>query len=163
MIQHTSPAYLELLNQVSLEEIYTQQTFEYYQQRYEECEEKQEFVKYSARIPDEFRDHDFIGVCDRTLGTKIPKARTLDGGAMRGTLQTVGLLLPTGSELFRGCIIFPEIDDKGKFVSAIGYRFGERVRHWQPPVVQWEKPEFDSYVKSGLDFVKEVIYGKAYH
>jgi hypothetical protein len=157
------PSYMQLLGQLNLEDIYIKQTFKYYHQRYLACESKQEFVQQSSRIPDELREHDFTGVVDRTLGVEIPKSRTLDGGAMRGVLQTVGLILPTGGELFRGCIVFPEADENGNIIAAVGYRFGKRIRHWQLEVINWQKPAIESYVHSGLAFVKEVIYGKACH
>ncbi|MFT5813260.1 MAG: hypothetical protein ACI9VT_001005 [Psychroserpens sp.] len=157
------PSYMQLLGQLNLDDIYTQQTFDYYHKRYSMFEEHQQFVHESPRIPDELREHDYIGICDRTLGTKIPKTRTLDGGAMRGGLQTVGLISSTGSELFRGFVVFPKFDDKGNIISAVGYRFGKRIRHWQQDFIYWEKPVSDGYVQDGLAFVKEVIYGKTCH
>lgn len=163
MSQAIQPSYKQLLGQLNLEDIYIQQTFEYYFQRYEERDDMQYFVQHSPRIPDELRSHKFIGVCDRILGTEVPKTRTLSGGAMRGTLQTVGLVHSTGSELFRGCIVFAETDDQGGVVSAVGYRYGDRIRHWQKEVIHWQKPALGAYVHDGLAFVREVIYAKACH
>lgn len=157
------PSYMQLLGQLNLEDIYIKQAFDYYHKRYSMFEEHQQFVHESPRIPDELRQHDFAGICDRTLGTQIPKACTLDGGALRGGLQTVGLVSSTGNELFRGFVVFPEFDDKGNIISAVGYRFGKRIRHWQQGIIYWEKPVSDGYVHDGLAFVKEVIYGKATH
>ncbi|WP_348731333.1 hypothetical protein [Rheinheimera texasensis] len=163
MSQATQRSYKHLLGQLNLEDIYIQQTFEYYFQRYGEREDMQYFVQHSARIPDALRDHKFIGVCDRTLGTKIPKTKTLAGGAMRGMLQTVGLIHSTGSERFRGCVVFPSVDDLGNVISAVGYRFCHRLRHWHSPVIHWQKPELGAHVQDGWSFVKEVIYGKTHH
>jgi hypothetical protein len=163
MNQSTQPSYMQILGQLNLEDIYIQQAFDYYHERYSMSDEYQQFVQESPRIPDELRDHDFVGICDRTLGTKIPKTRTFDGGAMRGGLQTVDLISSTGNELFRGFVVFPEFDDKGNIISAIGYRFGKRIRHWQEGVIYWEKPVSDGYVQDGLKFIKEVIYGKTCH
>lgn len=163
MNQSTQPSYMQILGQLNLEDIYIQQAFDYYHQRYLMSDEYQQFVQESSRIPDELREHDFVGICDRTLGTQIPKTRTLNGGATRGGLQNVGLVSPTGGELFRGFVVFPECDDKGNIVSAVGYRFGKRIRHWQQSIIHWEKPVSDAYVQDGLAFVKEMIYGKACH
>lgn len=155
--------YATILGQLNLEDIYIQQLFGYYNECYLTSEIMQGFVQQSSRIPEELRNHQYIGISDRTLGLNVPKARTLAGGAMRGTLQTVGLIHPTGSELFRGCVVFPEMDEQGNVTSAVGYRFGKRIRHWQQDVIHWEKPNLDGYVHEGLAFVKEVIYGKACH
>ncbi|GAA5134772.1 MULTISPECIES: hypothetical protein [Colwelliaceae] len=157
------PSYMQVLGQLNLEDIYIQQMFDYYHECFEANEQYQQFVLESSRIPDELRDHSYAGICDRTLGTEVPKARSLSGGAMRGTMQTVGLIRSSGSELFRGCAVFPKLDERGQIISAVGYRFGKRIRHWQQEVVYWEKPKLDGYVHEGLAFVKEVIYGKACH
>lgn len=154
-------SYTQLLGQLNLEDIYIQQMFDYYRECFESNEEHRQFLQTSARIPEALRAHTYIGVCDRTLGTKVPKARFLSGGAMRGILQTLGLIHSTGSELFRGCIVFPKMDNQGNIVSAVGYRYGKRIRHWQPSVIHWEKPTYDGYVHESLAFVKEVIYGQA--
>ena len=132
MNQSTQPSYMQILGQLNLEDIYIQQAFDYYHERYSMSDEYQQFVQESPRIPDELRDHDFVGICDRTLGT-------------------------------RGFVVFPEFDDKGNIISAIGYRFGKRIRHWQEGVIYWEKPVSDGYVQDGLKFIKEVIYGKTCH
>ena len=163
MNQAANPSHMQLLGQLSLEDIYIQQMFDYYSECYEESERYQQFVQESFRIPDHLRSHCYIGVCDRTLGAQIPKANTIVGGAMRGSLQTCGLIIPTGGELFRGCVVFSKKNSKGDTVSAVGYRFGERIRHWQNGVVHWNKPQYDAYVQDGIAFVKEVIYGKANH
>lgn len=162
MSDSKQPSYMQVLGQLNLEDIYIQQMFDYYRECYEDSDEYQQFVQESPRIPDELRRHSYVGICDRTLGTEIPKARSLSGGAMRGTMQTVGLMhSSSGSELFRGCAVFPKFDEKGHIISAVDYRFGKRIRHWQQEVIHWEKPKLDGYVHEGLAFVKEVIYGKA--
>lgn len=153
--------YLNVLGQLSLEDIYIQQTFDYYRERYQANEHFHQFVEESPRIPEHLRNYQYIGVSDRTLGTKIPVARTLDGAAIRGALQTLGLINSTGSELFRGCIIFPEFDEKRDIVGAVGYRYGDRVRHREKAAIHWEKPAINGFVKKGLASVREVIYGKA--
>lgn len=162
MLKCAQPSYMQLLGQLNLEDIYIQKAFEYYAKRYHQRADAQFFVQHSPRIPEELRSHKFIGVCDRTLGKKIPKSRSVDGG-MRGTLMNVGLVHSTGSELFRGYIVFAETDNHGNVVSAVGYRFCERLRRWDTPVICWKKPELGAYVHQGLAYVKEVIYGKACH
>ena len=85
----------------------------------------------------------------------------MEGGAIRGSLQQSNLLLSTGSELFRGCVVFPEIDDLGNIVSAVGYRFAKRIRKGQRAVIYWQRPENESYIGLGMKSIQEVIYEKA--
>lgn len=162
MKKHINPSYESLLRDLNLDDVYIKQAFEFYHQRYLNSEAHQLFVMHSARIPDELRSHDYIGLCDRTLGNQLPKGKTLEGGAIRGHYQHSGLFIASGGELFRGCLVFPHQNNSGQIVSATGYRYG-RVRNWQQEVIHWEKQSFDELVTLGLNNAREVAYGKAYH
>ena len=104
-----------------------------------------------------------VGFCDRTMGVHIPKRRSFEGGAIRGSLQRCGLIRASGHELFRGCIVFPHIDKSNQVVSAIGYRIAKRIRGWQPQEVHWQKPEPDTFKKVAMNSAKEIIHDKAHH
>lgn len=151
-----------IFGQLSLEDMYIKQAFDYYRSCLLGDENKRLIAASLASIPSELQSHPYTGVCDRTLGLNIPNGRTLEGGAIRGQLQHCGLLTAKGGELFRGCVVFPERDEFGHFVSAVGYRYG-RVRKWQPAIIHWHKPALDQYVVEGLKLVKEIAYAKAYH
>lgn len=153
----------QVVSQISVENTYIQQTFDYYRRCFKQGHWAMKFVLESERIPEKLKAHDYPCLCDRTLGLVIPKKRTLEGGALRGALQKMGLLLATGGELFRGCLVFPTFDEYGAITSAVGYRYGERIRHWQPPIIYWCKPEPDAYIHSAEQTVQELIYGKAKH
>lgn len=152
------PAYLQLLGELNLDDMYLQQAFEFYRQRYLQSELAQRFVAQSPRISVELRQNAFVGFCDRTLGKTLPERRTFDGGAVRGSLQRQGLLMATGHERFRGCVVFPEFDAKEHIVAAVGYRIAVRLRHWDKPVIHWHKPELGFYQQHGLNAIKELIY-----
>lgn len=145
-----------------LEDIYIQQAFDYYRERYEQSELAQKFVLESGDIPVELKSCKCIGLCDRTLGLHIPQTKTLEGGAIRGHYRRAGLFKNTGVELFRGYIVFPEINDNGMYESAVGYRFG-RVRDDQKPVIHWSKPEPKELINEGIQLLREVAHAKAYH
>lgn len=155
-------AYLNVLGQINLDDLHIQQAFDYYQQCYRLSSAAQEFVASSCRIVDEFRADLDLGFCDRTMGASIPKARTPEGAAIRGSLQRAGLIRSTGHELFRGCVVIPTVDSNGCIISAMGYRIG-RIRNGDKPVVYWHKPEAKAYVESGMSFAKELIHGQTYH
>lgn len=63
-----APAYLQLLGQLNLDEMYLQQVFDFYHQRYLQSDLAQQFVAASPRINAELRTCPLIGFCDRTLG-----------------------------------------------------------------------------------------------
>lgn len=156
-----APAYLQLLGQLNLDEMYLQQAFDFYHQRYLQSELAKRFVAASPRINVELRTCPLIGFCDRMLGKELPERRTFDGGAIRGSLQRQGLLMTSGHERFRGCVVFPELDAEQHIVAAVGFRVAVRLRHWDKPVVRWHKPEPGFYQQQGFNTVKGVIYGQA--
>jgi hypothetical protein len=156
-----APAYLQLLGQLNLDAMYLQQVFDFYHQRYLQSELAKLFVAESPRLNAELRLCPLIGFCDRTLGKELPERRTFDGGAIRGSLQRQGLLMTSGHERFRGCVVFPELDAQQNIVAAVGFRIAVRLRHWDKPVVRWHKPEPGSYQQQGFNMVKGVIYGQA--
>lgn len=68
-----------------------------------------------------------IGVSDRTLGYRLPKANRKAGAEIRGRLQRLGILRETGHESLRGCITIPLLDERGVSVSIYGRRLDARV------------------------------------
>jgi hypothetical protein len=151
----------QALGQFNQEDVYIRQAISYYQKCYLVDDRAQLFVKESPRIPDELRLHAQIGLCNRTMGLQIPKRCTYAGGPIRGGLQHMGIITETGHELFRSCIVFPEIDECNNVISIVGYRFGDRIRGCQKPIIYWKKPPTDSYHKQAMALIKEIIYGKA--
>ncbi len=63
-----------------------------------------------------------IGFADRTLGFELQSPKCLLGSRNRGHLQRLGLLKESGHELFRGAMVFPYPDNKGRIVGAYGRR-----------------------------------------
>ena len=128
---HIENKYLDVLGQINLDDLHISQTFEYYQQCYQGSHTAQDLVKNSCTISGEFKDSVMIGLCNRTMGKHIPKCRSAEGAAIRGSLQRCGLVKSSGHELFRGCAVFPSYDEHNNIVSAIGYRIG-RMLFYKP-------------------------------
>lgn len=162
MNMSSSNPYLNVLGQLNLDELNIQQAFDYYRQRYQQSELAQQFVAKSCAIDDDVKENLSVGYCDRTMGKHIPKARTYEGAAIRGSLQRAGLVRATGHELFRGCVVFPTYHENGSVISAVGYRVG-RVRTSDKLVVYWRRPEPNAFVDVGLSLARELIHGQAFH
>lgn len=157
----SNESYLSVLGQINLDDLYIQQAFEHYQRQFACSDIAQQFVHMNCLFEEHTQHIDDVGFCDRTLGKCIPKCRTPEGAAIRGSLQRSGLVRSSGHELFRGCIVFPTIKD-GHIVSATGYRIG-RIRGGDKAIVYWHKPEPKAFVDSGMTFAKELIHGQTYH
>jgi len=152
--------YLDLLKTVDFNDLVIKQIFDYYRQCYL-SNERYETIVYSDRIPKKLRSHQFVGVSNRTLGLNMPERSTFEGGQIRGALLQVGLLKATGHELFRGCLVFPTINNEGRIISAVGYRYARRIRHWQDSVIYWRRPDNLLYVVQAMQSIREVLNGKA--
>lgn len=74
-----------------------------------------------------------VGFVDRTLGKQLPCGKTEEGHYQRGRLQQSGLLLGTGGEFFRGCLVFPVVDKHGDVVEA----YGQRITRWLRPGTEY--------------------------
>jgi hypothetical protein len=158
---HAETNFLNIIGQINLDEAHIIQAFDYYQERYLNSAIAQDIVEHSSILPEKLRVSGNIGFCDRTMGTNIPTCRTPEGAAIRGSLQRCGLVRASGHELFRGCIVFPTLDD-GNVISAVGYRVG-RIRGGSKAIVYWHKPDPKAFVDVGMAFAKELINAKAYH
>lgn len=148
--------YQHLLAQANLVNLHIKQMFDYYRQCFLREPKWLEVLTQSTCIPDKLKHSPIVGVCDRTFGTHLPKARILDGGALRGCLMRVGLVLPSGGEYFRGCLVFPKMKE-GLIVSAIGYRYANRVRIWQKQTLIWQKPAEDEFIDIGMYAMRGMI------
>lgn len=159
---HAETNFFNVLGQINLDEAHIIQAFDYYQKRYLNSAIAEAFVEHSSILPEKLRVSGNIGFCDRTMGVNIPKSRTPEGAAIRGSLQRCGLVRASGHELFSGCIVFPTFDDEGNIICAVGYRVG-RIRAGSNAIVYWHKPDPKAFVDVGMAFAKELINAKTYH
>lgn len=106
--------------------------FELYQETLPRTPRALEYLRDRGLADPEVIEAFRIGFSDRTLGFRMPNARTLEGGAIRGQLQRVGLLRPSGHELFRGSLVFPIFDSGGSLVDAYGRKITYPLRSGTP-------------------------------
>ena len=63
-----------------------------------------------------------IGYANRTLGYRIPPAKTLAGDQLKGQLQRLGILRASGHEHLNGCVVIPILDEQGNVSQMYGRR-----------------------------------------
>jgi len=61
-----------------------------------------------------------IGLCDRTLGLRLPDRQWRAGRQVRDRLSALGVLRPSGHEDMRGCLVVPVVSD-GAVVALYGH------------------------------------------
>ncbi|MBM4258002.1 MAG: hypothetical protein FJ147_19180 [Deltaproteobacteria bacterium] len=70
-----------------------------------------------------------LGFANRTLGYRLPRMQTTEGAVIRGTLQQLGYLRPSGHEHLRGCLTVPILDANGNVTEM----YGRRITHTRTP------------------------------
>lgn len=84
--------------------------------------------KISAEAVGVFR----LGFADRTLGYRLPEANRKAGAEVRGRLQALGVLRPSGHELFRGSLVVPVFDASGDVAEVYGRKVNDNLREGTP-------------------------------
>ncbi len=69
-----------------------------------------------------------LGFADRTLGYRLPDANRKAGASLRGRLQTLGVIRPSGHELFRGSLVVPIFDSVGDVAELYGRKINDNLR-----------------------------------
>ncbi|MBT8067912.1 MAG: toprim domain-containing protein [Gammaproteobacteria bacterium] len=77
-------------------------------------------------------DHFQLGFANRTLGYRLPMRNRKEGAALRGQLQRIGILRPSGHEHFNGSIIIPVINPDGKVVEVYARKINDNLRKGTP-------------------------------
>ena len=77
-----------------------------------------------------------LGYANRTLGYRLPQKNRVEGAAMRGQLQRIGLLRESGHEHFNGSIVIPVIHPSGEVTEVYGRKINDNLRegHAAAPV-----------------------------
>jgi DNA primase len=73
-----------------------------------------------------------LGFADRTLGYRLPGGDRKAGAEVRGRLQTLGIIRPSGHELFRGSLVVPVFDGSGDVAEVYGRKINDHLREGTP-------------------------------
>jgi DNA primase catalytic core len=73
-----------------------------------------------------------LGFANRTLGYRLPAKTRVEGAAMRGQLQRIGLLRDSGHEHFSGSLVIPVIKDQGEVTEVYGRKLLDNLRAGTP-------------------------------
>ncbi len=126
------------------------QVASYYHDRLKDNPDAIEYLKARGLYDQEAITKFLIGVCDRTLGLRIPSNQYKAGKEQRAKLEALGVIKQTGHEALRGCVTFPVMTGEGK----VGEIYGRRItrcapneRHWYlsgPHVGVWNGEAFQA-------------------
>lgn len=103
------------------------QIVDYYHQTLKENTGALNYLQKRRLDHPEVIDHFKLGFCDRSLGTRLPLKNRKEGGAIRGSLQRLGILKSSGHELLRGSVVVPVIED-GQVIQMYGRKVTHNLR-----------------------------------
>jgi DNA primase len=73
-----------------------------------------------------------LGYANRTLGYRLPAKNRREGAELRGRLQALGVLRPSGHEHFSGSLVVPVTDRTGRVAELYGRKIRDDLRPGTP-------------------------------
>jgi DNA primase len=102
-----------------------------------------------------------LGFANRTLGYRLPATNRVEGAAVRGRLQRLGLLRASGHEHFNGSVVVPIIAPSGEVTEIYGRKITPNLREGTPPHLYLPGPHRGVWNAAALDATQEVILCEA--
>ena len=90
------------------------QVIEYYHEQLLQSPEAMAYLEKRGVASGEAVSKFKLGLANRTLGYRLPAKNRKEGAAIRGALQRIGLLRPSGHEHLNGSIVFPIFGSLGR-------------------------------------------------
>jgi len=98
-----------------------------------------------------------LGFANRTLGYRLPAKNRKEGAAIRGQLQRIGVLRPSGHEHFTGSLVVPVVGEHGQVTEVYGRKINDRLREGTPMHLYLPGPHRGVWNEQALAASKEVI------
>jgi DNA primase len=102
-----------------------------------------------------------LGFANRTLGYRLPEKNRIEGAAIRGQLQRLGVLRESGHEHFNGSVVIPIISPSGEVTEIYGRKITEGLRPGTPNHLYLPGPHRGVWNESALAEHTEIILCEA--
>jgi DNA primase catalytic core len=102
-----------------------------------------------------------LGFANRTLGYRLPEKNRVEGAAIRGQLQRLGVLRESGHEHFNGSVVIPIIGSSGEITEVYGRKITEGLRPGTPNHLYLPGPHRGVWNESALAEHTEIILCEA--
>jgi DNA primase catalytic core len=137
------------------------QVFGYYHETLKQSAEALSYLEKRGISSRDAIEHFQLGYANRTLSYRLPAKPTKEGAALRGRLQRLGMMRPSGHEHFNGSIVFPIFDAEGQIVQAYGRKIREDLRPGTPLHLYLPGDHQGVWNLDGLKDAEEVILCEA--
>ena len=98
-----------------------------------------------------------LGFANRTLGYRLPQMNRKEGAAVRGQLQRLGIIRPSGHEHFNGSLVIPVLDRQGQVQEVYGRKLNDNLRPGTPMHLYLPGPHRGVWNASALIATDEII------
>ena len=102
-----------------------------------------------------------LGYANRTLGYRLPAKTRVEGAAIRGQLQRIGLMRSSGHEHFAGSLVIPVIDEHEAVTEVYGRKLLDNLRPGTPKHLYLPGPHRGVWNAAALIASPEIILCEA--
>jgi DNA primase catalytic core len=102
-----------------------------------------------------------LGFANRTLGYRLPEKNRIEGAAIRGQLQRIGLVRASGHEHFNGSLVIPVISLSGEVTEIYGRKINDDLRPGTVYHLYLPGPHRGVWNEAALSASREVILCEA--
>jgi DNA primase len=137
------------------------QVIEYYHETLLGSPEALGYLKHRGIGSEEALKTFKLGFANRTLGYRLPASTRVEGAALRGQLQRLGLYRDSGHEHFSGSLVIPIIAPSGEVTEVYGRKLLDNLRAGTPLHLYLPGPHRGVWNAAALGSSKEIILCEA--
>lgn len=132
LIQHSSVRHLDApFAMANNDQEILQHVIQYYHESLKQSPQALNYLAARGLQHPQLVEYFQLGFSNRSLGYRLPEKNRVDGAALRGRLQRLGILKPSGHELFHGSLVVPIIEN-GLVKQIYGCKITEKLRPGTP-------------------------------
>ncbi|MCC6642614.1 MAG: toprim domain-containing protein [Deltaproteobacteria bacterium] len=133
------------------------QVIAYYHETLKESSEALAYLEKRGLASGEAITRFQLGFANRTLGYRLPAKTRTEGAAIRGQLQRLGILRPSGHEHFNGSLVIPVVSASGEVTEVYGRKITDALREGTPLHLYLPGPHAGVWNVEALGASKEII------
>jgi hypothetical protein len=137
------------------------QVIEYYHESLLQSPEALDYLRRRGIGSEEAIKTFKLGYANRTLGYRLPASNRVEGAALRGQLQRIGLMRESGHEHFSGSLVIPVIALSGEVTAVYGRKVNDHLRAGTPLHLYLPGPHRGVWNAAALGASKEIILCEA--
>ncbi|MCP5426472.1 MAG: toprim domain-containing protein [Gammaproteobacteria bacterium] len=133
------------------------QVIDYYHATLKQSPEALAYLEKRGIAASEAIDRFKLGYANRTLGYRLPAKNRQEGAALRGQLQRIGILRPSGHEHFSGSLVIPVLAEHGSVQEVYGRKINDHLRPGTPKHLYLPGPHAGVWNAAALAVSPEII------